>query len=491
MTETSGPALPRILREHGGFAAAVLVLLALLGWLTVENGQLDIVLLADVLAVAVLYRWGSTSERLKERARENVVFLVTVVGLLSFLGFLSGWSAAYLLQISITVLIFALFALGLNLEFGYTGIINFGHVAFLGIGAYTTTLLSKSWLPHAQAVSGGGAVSVAADLVVALLVFGCATVLANAGAESILARDGRRPFEERRRLSVWAGAVVGVLAALLALLLVGYPPSPIWAQAIVVAAAMLVGVVLAAACGILLGMPTLRLREDYLAIVTIGAAEILRRIWTNEIWLTGGPRGVISFPLPLDAATTEWAWVTSVVSAFRLTLPYYVILVIMALGALALAFALYEILVRSPYGRVLKAIREDEEVAGALGKNVFVYKLQALALGSAVAAVAGALLAWENVYINPETFLPLFTFYAWIIVVLGGIGNNKGTILGSLTLFTIFEATQFLNLSQALGISLTQEGALRVVVVGVLLVLLMMFKPEGILGNREEMVLGD
>ena len=102
------------------------------------------------------------------------------------------------------------------------------------------------------------------------------------------------------------------------------------------------------------------------------------------------------------------------------------------IGVLALVYALLELLARSPWGRVLKSIRDDEAVSVALGKNSFSYKVQCLALGSAIAALSGSLLAFYLQYINPNNFLPLETFYAWIMVILGGSGNNRGTILGAI-----------------------------------------------------------
>ena len=295
----------------------------------------------------------------------------------------------YVTTILLISTIYAVFALGLNLEWGFTGLINFGHVAFLAIGAYTTAMLNLG---------------------------GCPLVL----------------------------SVVG-------------------------------GIVMAGLFGLLLGMPTLRLREDYLAIVTIGFSEVLRFILLNEEWLTRGPFGIYGFDRP-----------------FQDMIPYQyynISLLILFVAILIIVYTSLEKLVHSPWGRVLKSVREDETVPAALGKNVFSYKLQSLAIGSAIAGLAGAMLAFYLQYIDPGTFKPVETFYAWIIVILGGTASNKGTIVGALILWTLFSATKFIN--PYLPFTAHQMGAFRMIMIGLLLMLLMMHKPEGIFGKKEELALSD
>jgi neutral amino acid transport system permease protein len=145
--------------------------------------------------------------------------------------------------------------------------------------------------------------------------------------------------------------------------------------------------------------------------------------------------------------------------------------------------------VKSPWGRVLKAIREDEEVARALGKNVFVYKLQSLILGGAIAGIAGAFYSWQLTFTNPDNFKSEYTFQAWTILVLGGSGNNVGTLLGSAIFWAYNTLTRFL-LPQLLPLDDARAGAFRVMVIGLLLIILMMWRPQGILGNKEELTLG-
>lgn len=288
----------------------------------------------------------------------------------------------YIVTVLLVAAIYALFSLGLNLEWGFTGLINFGHVAFFAIGAYTTVLLNLHGVP----------------------------------------------------------LILSVIA----------------------------GMALAGLCGGLLGIPTLKLREDYLAIVTIGFAEIIRFFLLNEEWLTRGPVGLHGFSRPFEDFIPG---------------DYNYFLLLIVLVIIVVFYLLLEKLIKSPWGRVLKAIREDEEVPASLGKNVFSYKIQSLVLGSTIAGLAGSLLAFYLQYINPRNFMPIETFYAWIAVVLGGSGNNKGTILGAIILWSFFSGTRFLPFNQ------TQMGALRILFIGLLLMVIMMFKPEGLLGKKEELTL--
>ncbi|MEH1851824.1 MAG: branched-chain amino acid ABC transporter permease [Nostoc sp.] len=373
----------------------------------------------------------------------------------------------YLIFLAISTALFALFALGLNLQWGFTGLINFGHIAFMTLGAYTTVLLSLKGVP--------------------LLV------------------------------SAIAGAIV---AALL---------------------------------GLIIGFATLRLREDYLGIVTIGTGELIRLVVNNQdlpvgdTWISGA-FGVQSYPIPLStepnlfvrfgmiglltllaAVTffTLWRWIritqvsrttdlgkrTTSKQEFVSRLGVGIVLAILAAAIyisgviglynynpkaglmlvllLVLAFVYWrlEILVRSPWGRILKAIREDEEIPKALGKNVFWYKLQSLMLGGAIAGIAGAFFAWQLGAIYPDNFQPQITFDTWIMVILGGSGNNVGTILGAVIFFA-YDALTREVLPRIVPLDEARLGAFRIMVIGLILMVLMIWRPQGILGKKEELTLG-
>jgi neutral amino acid transport system permease protein len=310
----------------------------------------------------------------------------------------------FLVLVATSVATYALFSLGLNLQWGFTGLINFGHVAFMAIGAYTTVLLSMAGVP------------------------------------------------------IFLAAIVGaILAALL---------------------------------GLLIGLSTLRLREDYLAIVTIGVSELVRLVAQNEEWLTKGSFGVQGYPVPLAALNEEWLTKAKFgVQEEQLLLPSSVGLMILSLLTVALVFWLLERLVRSPWGRVLKAIREDEQIPKALGKNIFWYKLQSFMLGGAIAGIAGSFNAWYLTNVYPNNFEPLITFNAWTIVVLGGAGNNVGTIIGAILFSTYYEITRFV-LPQIIPLDTARLAAFRIMLIGLILIVLMMWRPQGMLGKKEELTLG-
>ncbi len=297
----------------------------------------------------------------------------------------------YFVTLLIFAAIFALFSLGLNLQWGFAGLVNFGHVAFMTLGAYTTALLTLRGMP-------------------------------------------------------W-GIAVPIAIALAALL------------------------------GLLVGSTTLRLREDYLAIVTIGISEIVRLIANNEGWLTGGTRGVYGYPRPFF----------SLVSASPQHYPW--LLAAMLVVVVAVVFWRLEWLVRSPWGRVLKAIREDEEVAKALGKNVFAYKLQAFVIGGAIASVAGAFFAWQQTTVYPSSFEPVITFQAWTIVTLGGAGNNWGVLLGALIFQLYNTVPRFLPEAARLALGGGKLEAIQLILIGLTLVLLMVWRPQGLLGRKDELTL--
>jgi neutral amino acid transport system permease protein len=373
----------------------------------------------------------------------------------------------YLIFLAISTATFALFGLGLNLQWGFTGLINFGHIAFMTLGAYTTVLLSLKGVP----------------------------LLLSAG----------------------------------------------------------IGAIVAASLGLVIGFATLRLREDYLSIVTIGTGELIRLIVNNQelpvgnTWISGS-FGVQSYVIPLSSTPnlffriimivvlniltgitlfSLWRWVqTAQISASNnivrnssLKQEFISRLIVgIALGLLAgaiyisgviglynynpkaglmllvlliLAFVFWrlEILVRSPWGRVLKSIREDEEIPKALGKNVFSYKLQSLMLGGAIAGIAGAFFAWQLAAIYPDNFQPQLTFDAWIMVILGGSGNNLGTILGAVMFFA-YDALTREFLPKIVPLDVERIGAFRIMFIGLLLMVLMIWRPQGILGKKEELTLG-
>ena len=302
---------------------------------------------------------------------------------------------------------YALLAVGLNLHFGYTGLLNFGQVGFMLVGAY--------------------------GLAITVAVFGG---------------------------PLWLGVIVGILAAV--------------------------------ALSLVLGVPTLRLRADYLAITTIAAGEILRFLVRNTSSdpFTGSVFGLRQFagdfyalsPFPPGdylgplrfSANRIWAVTVG-----------WSLVVLISLGIWAL--------MRSPWGRVLRSIREDEDAARSLGKNVFLYKMQSLILGGVIGAIGGMVfvLALQNV--TPDMFLPQVTFFAFAIMILGGTGTVIGPPVGAIVFWFLLTGLQsgirsLVDSGAIPGVAGGQAvGAVSLITVGLLLMLLMIFRPQGVLGNREEL----
>ena len=256
-------------------------------------------------------------------------------------------------------------------------------------------------------------------------------------------------------------------------------------------AAMIVGMVASIIFAVLLGIPTLRLRGDYLAIVTIGAAEIVRLLFTSQAWqpVTGSADGLSGFqdsfrsvnPFPEgDYGLGPWQYTENQ-------------LWVLVFGAIILALCAWLLwrLINSPWGRVIKGIREDEDAVRALGKNVFAYKMQALIVGGVFGGLAGIIYVLPS-STNPGVFITSLTFFVWTALLLGGAATVFGPLLGAL-IFWVLQAFlgSFLPALVAIGalgdFTSAQAGALRFVLVGVGLMLIVIFRPQGILGDKKEL----
>lgn len=244
--------------------------------------------------------------------------------------------------------------------------------------------------------------------------------------------------------------------------------------------AMLLASAIAVIFALLVGASSLRLRGDYFAIVTIAAAEMVRYIIQNSEGLTGGTLGLVGF----DA---QWQRVsTSISKALGLGSAYYLVpLLIVGVALLIVVLLLLSGLQRTPWGRVLKAIREDEDAARALGKPVFRYKMQSLAIAAVLSALAGYLLALDLSSLNAESFQAEDTFIALAMLLVGGLGTYRGVIFGALAVEFILEATTNLNLP----LSDSQVASLRFIIVGALLIAFAAWRPQGVFGRRSEMVM--
>ena len=267
---------------------------------------------------------------------------------------------------------------------------------------------------------------------------------------------------------------MAVGAYAMAILILTYGWSPWLALPVATLLAMLAGVVVA--------MPSVRLRGDYLAIATIAFAQIVQSVAQNAIGLTGGNNGLLGF----DASwQTFQVWMLGLLASIGLGDQDQIPLFVLVWATFVLLMLILQALQHAPWGRVLRAIREDEDAVAALGKNAYAYKIQSLALAAGIGAIAGYLLAINITVIYPGTYSPNFTFIGFAILVLGGLGRYAGVALGSILLWFVLEGARFIDLPLAAD----RVAALRLLIVGLVLILVMVLRPQGILGKREEMVL--
>lgn len=230
-----------------------------------------------------------------------------------------------------------------------------------------------------------------------------------------------------------------------------------------------VAVVAGVITGLMVTVATVRLRDDYLAIVTLGFAEVIRLVAVNERWLTNGSDGISGITAPLKGVLGLQGF-----SLFYLALVSLVVLVV---------WALLRGLDRSPFGRAMKAIREDQVLAAFAGKTVLRFKLQAFAVSAGIAALAGALYAHFQSYISPDHFQPLITIYLFLAVSAGGVGRPSGAVLGAYLVVLFLEATRFAT-ELVPGLQPVQLAALREMLTGAALLLVLHLRPQGLLPER-------
>lgn len=310
-----------------------------------------------------------------------------------------GWMS-YASFFLVFATIFAIMTLGLNLQWGFTGLFNVGVAGFAAIGAYTSALLTT---PKA------------ADR--------------------------------------WAG--------------LGWP----------VAAGMAAGILVTGLAGLLVGALVLRLRRDYLAITTFGIAVAIQTLTNNATPLTGGVFGVQFIPKPMQA------WMGT-------GLPWTLAYLSLSLALLGCVYAALGKLVDSPWGRVLRAIREDEETASSVGKRAFLFRLQSFVIGSMLMGLGGALYAHFVGFIAPEDFLPILTFQLWAMLIVGGAGNNLGAIAGAFLVWGFWTASGGVMRGWVPQAEQARAAALQVVLIGVLIATMLVLRPRGLLGNFREQPLG-
>ena len=218
-----------------------------------------------------------------------------------------------------------------------------------------------------------------------------------------------------------------------------------------------------------IGLITLNLRGDYLAIASIGIAEIVRLFLKNESWLTNGVRGIPSIPKPLSGLTESGDALL-----FLLIIITFVFIIYMALQRLY----------QSPWVRVLRAIRVNEDAVKAAGKNILRFRLEAFVLGAMVMGIGGSLYAHFITFISPSAFDPMFgTFLVWVMLIAGGSGNNKGAILGAIIIWGVWSGTEIIT-ARLPELWVTRASAIRIFLVGALLELILIFRPQGLIPEK-------
>ena len=301
---------------------------------------------------------------------------------------------SYLVFFLILSLTFGVAVLGLNLQWGFTGLFNAGVAGFIAIGAYTMAILTG---PSRDAVFGGFEL----------------------------------PF------------VVGLAGAMIA----------------------------SGVGAVIVGLATLKLRHEYLAVATFGIAVTIQLVCLNWEYLTGGTLGLIGIPNPTKA------WAEGPLMQNSLYLAIVVIVVGLTIAAL-------ELIVKSPWGRMLKAIREDEVAAASLGKSPERVRLEAFVLGCMIMGLSGALYVSFIGYVSPWDFLPILTFQIWTMLIVGGSANNRGALLGALIVWGVWTMSGFV-ISRVIPSEIqAQGGAMQAVLIGLILVVTLLIRPRGLIGEE-------
>lgn len=298
---------------------------------------------------------------------------------------------SYLVFFLIIAGIYSISTLGLNLQWGFTGLMNVGIVGYFGVGAYATAFLTG---PHYADAFGG---------------FGLPVPVG------------------------WLGAM----------LVSGF-------------------------FALIVGIPTIRLRHDFLAVGTFGIAICIHLLAINWRSATRGFDGLFSIPKPFGG------WPGTSLGNNLVFLGIVIFLVGLVYWAL-------ERMLRSPWGRVLRAIREDEEAAGALGKNAFSFRLQSFVIGSMLMGLSGALYTSFTGFVSPQDMLPIYTFQVFVMLIVGGNGNNKGAIIGSLLIWGLWTVTETILGAVLPAVLKNQVASARVVLVGLILVGMLLYRPQGLL----------
>lgn len=419
---------------------------------------------------------------------------------LAAVGVLQSWSLS--LTILNYCLISAIMALGLNVQWGYAGLFNVGLMGFAALGGVAAVLVSMRPVADAWQAGGMG--------VLTALVLAAATVVL-----AVMARQ-RLPKGKLRRNVIAAIVVVGFFVFRAVFdpaveMIESVNPAQtgfLGGLGLPIMFSWIVGGLLAAAVAWVIGKITLGLRSDYLAIATLGISEIIIAVLKNEEWLTRGVKNVNGLPRPVpyevDLQATAWIqeWAARLGVSVQDMASIYVKLLYagLAIGVLIILMWLAQTALRSPWGRMMRAIRDNETAAEAMGKHVTGRHLQVFVIGSAIVGLAGAMMTTLDGQFTPTSYNPLrFTFLVWVMVIVGGSGNNLGSILGGFLIWFFWvEAeplgqwllgvlTAGMDASSPIKAHLLDSAAhMRLITMGLILLITLRFRPRGLLPETTE-----
>ncbi|MGR3384372.1 branched-chain amino acid ABC transporter permease [Roseovarius indicus] len=429
---------------------------------------------------------------------KNTAMFAFVAGLILLTGFAQSWSTALL--ILNMGLISAIMSLGLNLQWGFAGLFNVGVMGFVALGGLATVLVSMPPTTEAWAAGGvrliSGLLTGAAVIVAAALTFKYMPKSKLRGLIVLVILVGgfflyRAVFDPGvDAVEAVNPAGTGYLGGL------GLPVLLAWP----------VGGLLAAGGAWIIGKSALGLRSDYLAIATLGIAEIILAILKNEDWLARGVKNVVGLPRPVpyevdlqnDPGFVETASGMGIdpvtASSLFVKLSYGALFAVV----LAIILVLAQLALNSPWGRMMRAIRDNEVAAEAMGKDVTARHLQIFILGSACCGIAGAMMTTLDGQLIPTSYQPLrFTFLIWVMVIVGGSGNNFGAVLGGFLIWFLWVQVEPIGLwlMETITAPLADGSALkdhligsaahmRLLTMGVILILVLRFSPRGLIPER-------
>jgi branched-chain amino acid transport system permease protein len=439
---------------------------------------------------------------------KNIGLFFLVACLILGTGFVQSWNTAlFILNMG---LVSAIMALGVNLQWGFAGLFNVGIMGFVALGGLAAVLISMP--PTTDAWAAGGI------QVILGLILGAATVTG-----AILVQTRMAPGRLRTLITiailiagffvyraVFDGGVAAVEAVdaagtgYLGGLNFGGENYKDWGFMTLIS--WPVGGVLAAGVAWLIGKTALGLRSDYLAIATLGISEIIIAVMKNEDWLSRGVKNVIGLPrpVPYEIDLQESAGFVERTTALGLD-PVTSSSLVVKLGyaglfSIVLIFILIlaQLARSSPWGRMMRAIRDNEDAAEAMGKNVTARHLQIFILGSAICGVAGAMMTTLDSQLTPSSYQPLrFTFLVWVMVIVGGSGNNFGSVLGGFLIFFLWVQVEPMGaiLMQILTSGMAEDNGLRLhllnsvahmrlLTMGLILILVLRFAPKGLIPEK-------